>query len=156
MLNNGIIEKYQCYFIIGASIILIERIIYFLKYHRFILLPYSLSLYNRVADEQKESKIYLDKFKEYDKKTNTYYFKNRLAIDKKMYLDSKNKIIHLLGYEDKNEVEFEIKAHNKKEIAIRLYKLPLKFNWHIELLKDKKIYLGQRPFRISCQHPIVK
>lgn len=142
VLNNGIIEKYQCYFIIGASIILIERIIYFLKYHRFILLPYSLSLYNRVADEQKESKIYLDKFKEYDKKTNTYYFKNRLAIDKKMYLDSKNKIIHLLGYEDKNEVEFEIKAHNKKEIAIRLYKLPLKFNWHIELLKDKKIYLG--------------
>ncbi len=142
VLNNGIIEKYQCYFIIGASIILIERIIYFLKYHRFILLPYSLSLYNRVADEQKESKIYLDRFKKYDKKTNTYYFRNRLAIDKKMYLDSKDKIIHLLGYEDKNEVEFEIKAVGKKEIAIRLYKLPLKFNWHIELLKDKAIYLG--------------
>ena len=54
----------------------------------------------------------------------------------------KDKIIHLLGYEDKNEVEFEIKAHNKKEIAIRLFKLPKKFDWHIELLKDKKIYLG--------------
>ncbi|QKF78246.1 FtsK/SpoIIIE domain-containing protein [Arcobacter defluvii] len=142
VLNAELIEKYQYYFIIGASIILIERTIYFLKYHRFILLPYSLSLYNRVADEQKESKIFLDKFKKYDKKTNTYFFKNRLAIDKKMYIDSKDKIIHLLGYEDKNEVEFEIKAHNKKEIAIRLYKLPLKFNWHIELLKDKKIYLG--------------
>lgn len=142
VLNAELIEKYQYYFIIGASIILIERTIYFLKYHRFILLPYSLSLYNRVADEQKESKIFLDKFKKYDKKTNTYYFKNRLAIDKKMYLDSKDKIIHLLGYEDKNEVEFEIKAHNKKEIAIRLYKLPLKFNWNIELLKDKHLYLG--------------
>lgn len=142
VLNANIVEKYQYYFLVGASIILLERTIYFLKYHRFILLPYSLSLYNRVADEQKESKIFLDKFKKYDKKTNTYYFKNRLAIDKRMYLDSKDKIIHLLGYEDKNEVEFEIKAHNKKEIAIRLYKLPLKFNWNIELLKDKKIYLG--------------
>jgi S-DNA-T family DNA segregation ATPase FtsK/SpoIIIE len=142
VLNAELIEKYQYYFIIGASIILIERTIYFLKYHRFILLPYSLSLYNRVADEQKESKIFLDKFKKYDKKTNTYYFKNRLAIDKQMYLDSKDKIIHLLGYEDKNEVEFEIKAVGKKEIAIRLFNLPKKFNWHIELLKDKKIYLG--------------
>lgn len=142
VLNADIVEKYQYYFIIGASIILLERMIYFLKYHRFILLPYSLSLYNRVADEQKESKIFLDKFKKYDKKTNTYYFKNRLAIDKKMYLDSKDKIIHLLGYEDKNEVEFEIKAHNKKEIAVRLFKLPKKFNWHIELLKDKHLYLG--------------
>uniref|UniRef100_UPI004047AD4E FtsK/SpoIIIE domain-containing protein n=1 Tax=Aliarcobacter sp. TaxID=2321116 RepID=UPI004047AD4E len=142
VLNADIVEKYQYYFLVGASIILIERTIYFLKYHRFILLPYSLSLYNRVADEQKESKIFLDKFKKYDKKTNTYYFKNRLAIDKKMYLDSKDKIIHLLGYEDKNEVEFEIKAHNKKEIAIRLFKLPKKFNWYIELLKDKHLYLG--------------
>lgn len=142
VLNADIVEKYQYYFLIGASIILLERTIYFLKYHRFILLSYSLSLYNRVADEQKESKIFLDKFKKYDKKTNTYYFKNRLAIDKKMYLDSKDKIIHLLGYENKNEVEFEIKAVGKKEIAIRLYKLPLKFNWHIELLKDKHLYLG--------------
>ncbi len=142
VLNADIVEKYQYYFLVGASIILLERTIYFLKYHRFILLPYSLSLYNRVADEQKESKIFLDKFKKYDKKTNTYYFKNRLAIDKQMYLDSKDKIIHLLGYEDKNEVEFEIKAVGKKEIAIRLFNLPKKFNWHIELLKDKKIYLG--------------
>ena len=142
LLNADIVEKYQYYFLVGASIILLERTIYFLKYHRFILLPYSLSLYNRVADEQKESKIFLDKFKKYDKKTNTYYFKNRLAIDKQMYLDSKDKIIHLLGYEDKNEVEFEIKAVGKKEIAIRLFNLPKKFNWHIELLKDKKIYLG--------------
>ena len=45
VLNNEIIEKYQYYFLIGASIILLERTIYFLKYHRFILLSYSLSLY---------------------------------------------------------------------------------------------------------------
>jgi S-DNA-T family DNA segregation ATPase FtsK/SpoIIIE len=141
-LNAEIIEKYQYFFLAGLVLILLDRSIYFLKYHRFIILPYSLSFYNRVADEQKESKIFLDRFKRYDKKTNTYFFKNRLAIDKQLYLNSKDKIIHLLGYEDKNEVEFEIKAHNKKEIAIRLFKLPQKFNWHIELLKDKKIYLG--------------
>ncbi len=119
-LNVGIIEKYQYFFLAGLGLILLDRSIYFLKYHRFIILPYSLSLHNKVIDEQKETKVFLDKFKRYDKKTNTYFFKNRLAIDKQLYLNSKDKIIHLLGYEDKNEVEFEIKAHNKKEIAIRL------------------------------------
>ena len=141
-LNVGIIEKYQYLFLAGLGLILLDRSIYFLEYHRFLMLPYSLSLYNRVADEQKESKIFLDKFKRFDKRNQTIYFKNRLSIDKQSYLEMKDKIIHLLGYEDKNEVEFEIKAHNKKEIAITLFKLPKKFDWHIELLKDKKIYLG--------------
>jgi S-DNA-T family DNA segregation ATPase FtsK/SpoIIIE len=136
------IEKYQYLFLACGLGIFILRFIYFMKYHRFIILPYSLSLYNRVADEQKESKIFLDKFKRFDKRNQTIYFKNRLAIDKQSYLEMKDKIIHLLGYEDKNEVEFEIKAHNKKEIAIRLFKLPKKFDWNIELLKDKHIYLG--------------
>ena len=58
-------------------LILLDRSVYFLKYHRFIILPYSLSLYNRVADEQKESKIFLDKFKRFDKRNQTIYFKNR-------------------------------------------------------------------------------
>lgn len=142
VLNAEIIEKYQYIFLAGLGLILLDRSIYFLEYHRFLMLPYSLSLYNRVADEQKESKIFLDKFKRFDKRNQTIYFKNRLSIDKQAYLEMKDKIIHLLGYEDKNEVEFEIKAHNKKEIAITLFKLPKKFDWHIELLKDKKIYLG--------------
>lgn len=142
VLNAEIIEKYQYIFLAGLGLILLDRSIYFLEYHRFLMLPYSLSLYNRVADEQKESKIFLDRFKRFDKRNQTIYFKNRLSIDKQSYLEMKDKIIHLLGYEDKNEVEFEIKAHNKKEIAITLFKLPKKFDWHIELLKDKKIYLG--------------
>ena len=136
------IEKYQYLFLTCGLGIFILRFIYFMKYHRFIILPYSLSLYNRVADEQKESKIFLDRFKRFDNQNQTIYFKNKLAIDKQAYIEMKDKIIHLLGYEDKNEVEFEIKAHNKKEVAIRLFKLPKKFDWHIELLKDKHIYLG--------------
>jgi S-DNA-T family DNA segregation ATPase FtsK/SpoIIIE len=141
-LNVELIEKYQYLFLVGLGLILLDRSIYFLKYHRFLMLPYSLSLHNKVIDEQKETKVFLDKFKRFDKRNQTIYFKNRLAIDKQAYLEMKEKIIHLLGYEDKNEVEFEIKAHNKKEIAIRLFKLPNKFDWHIELLKDKHIYLG--------------
>jgi DNA segregation ATPase FtsK/SpoIIIE, S-DNA-T family len=136
------IEKYQYLFLVFGLVVFIESSLYFMKYHRFIILPYSLKLFNRVNDENKDSKIYLDRFKRYNKKTNTYYFKNSLAIDKQAYIDSKDKIIHLLGYEDKNEVEFEIKAVGKKEIAVRLFKLSLKFDWHIELLKDKYIYLG--------------
>ena len=60
----------------------------------------------------------------------------------KWLLNLKDRIIHLLGYENKDEVESEIKAYNKKEVAIKLFKLPKKFNWHIGLLKDKNIYLG--------------
>lgn len=141
-LNVELIEKYEYFFLAGLGLILLDRTIYFLKYHRFIILPYSLSLHNKVIDEEKESKIFLDRFKRFDNQSQTIYFKNRLAIDKKAYLEMKDKIIHLLGYEDKNEVEFEIKPYNKKEIAIRLFKLPKKFDWHIQLLKDKKIYLG--------------
>lgn len=136
------IEKYKYLFLVCGLVVFIERLIYYIRYYRFHILPYSLKLFNRVNDEQKESKIYLDKFKKYDKKSNTYFFKNRLAIDKKAYLDLKDRIIHLLGYENKDEVEFEIKAYNKKEVAIKLFKLPKKFNWHIGLLKDKNIYLG--------------
>ena len=136
------IEKYKYLFLVCGLMVFVERLIYYIRYYKFHILPYSLSLYNRVNDEQKESKIYLDKFKKYDKKNRTYIFKNRLAIDKKAYIDSKDRIIHLLGYENKDEVEFEIKAHNKKEVAIKLFTLPKKFNWHIGLLKDKQIYLG--------------
>ncbi len=136
------IEKYKYILLTCGLMVFVERLIYYIRYYRFHILPYSLKLFNRVSDEQKESKIYLDKFKRYDKKINTYFFKNRLAINKQIYIDLKDRIIHLLGYENKDEVEFEIKAHNKKEVAIRLYKLPKKFDWHIGLFQDKQIYLG--------------
>lgn len=139
---NENIEKYQYFFLLCGLVVFIDRVIYYIRYYRLHILPYSLKLYNRVNDEKKETKIYLDRFKRYDKKTNTYYFKNRLAIDKEAYIKAKQQIIHLLGFEDKKEIEIEIKAHNKKEIAIRVYKLPKKFDWHIHLLKDKHIYLG--------------
>ncbi|MGJ0336939.1 FtsK/SpoIIIE domain-containing protein [Aliarcobacter cryaerophilus] len=136
------IEKYKYLFLVCGLMVFVERLIYYIRYYRFHILPYSLSLYNRVNDEEKESKIYLDKFKKYDNQSNTYFFKNRLAINKQTYIDLKDRIIHLLGYENKDEVEFEIKAHNKKEVAIKLFKLPKTFVWHIGLLKDKQIYLG--------------
>ena len=56
-LNADIIEKYQYYFIVGASLILINRIIHFIKYNKLIMLPYSLSLYNRANNENKDTKI---------------------------------------------------------------------------------------------------
>ena len=136
------IEKYQYLFLVCGLCIFILRFIYFMKYHRFLMLPYSLSLHNKVIDEQKETKVFLDKFKRFHKRTKTIYFKNRLAIDKQLYLNSKDKIIHLLGYEDKNEVEFEIKAVGKKEIAIRTYELPRFFEWDTYYLKFEHIYLG--------------
>ena len=142
VLNADIIEKYQYYFLIGASLILINRIIYFIKYNKFIMLPYSLSLYNRANNENKDTKIFLDKFKKYDKRKKIIYFKNRLSIDKKMYLDLKDRIIHLLGYENKKEIEIEIEAHKTKEIAIRTYELPRFFQWDTYYLKPEHIYLG--------------
>jgi len=136
------IEKYKYLLMVAVLVLVTERLFYFIRYRRYIIMPYSLSLYNRANNENKDSKIYLDKFKQFDSKSQTIYFKNRLAIDKELYIKNKAKIIHLLGFEDDKEVEIEIKAHNKKEIAIRLYRLPQKFNWHIDLLRDEHIYLG--------------
>ena len=72
------IEKYKYLFLVCGLMVFVERLIYYIRYYKFHILPYSLKLFNRVSDEQKESKIYLDKFKKYDKKNNTYFFKNRL------------------------------------------------------------------------------
>lgn len=141
-LNADIIEKYQYYFIVGASLILINRIIHFIKYNKLIMLPYSLSLYNRANNENKDTKIFLDKFKKYDKRKKIIYFKNSLSIDKKAYLDLKDRIIHLLGYENKKEIEIEIEAHKTKEVAIRTYELPRFFEWNTYYLKLEHIYLG--------------
>lgn len=142
VLNSDIIEKYQYYFLAIVVLVLINRIIHFIRYRKFIMLPYSLSLYNRANNENKDTKIFLDKFKKYDKRKKIIYFKNRLSIDKKMYLDLKDRIIHLLGYEDKKEIEIEIEAHKTKEVAIRTYELPRFFEWNTHLLKFEHIYLG--------------
>ena len=60
------IEKYKYLFLACGLMVFVERLIYHIRYYKFHILPYSLSLYNRVNDEQKESKIYLDKFKRFD------------------------------------------------------------------------------------------
>lgn len=144
--ENGAVEeqlqKYEYLIIVCMSLVFIERLIYFIRYKKYIQLPYALSFYNRANNEEKDSKIFLDKFIKYNKRTQTIYFKNRLSINKEAYLKLKEQIIHLLGYADNKEIEFEIKAHNKKEIIIRLYKLSKKFNWSIDFLRDKNIYLG--------------
>ncbi len=142
VLNADIIEKYQYYFLAVAIFVLMNRIIHFIRYKKFIMLPYSLSLYNRANNEEKDTKIFLDRFKKYDKRKKIIYFKNSLSIDKKMYLDLKDRIIHLLGYEDKKEIEIEIEAHKTKEVAIRTYELPTYFEWNTYYLKLEHIYLG--------------
>lgn len=142
VINADIIEKYQYYFLAVAILVLINRIIHFIRYKKFIMLPYSLSLYNRANNEEKDTKIFLDKFKKYDKRKKIIYFKNRLAIDKKAYLDLKDRIIHLLGYEDKKEIEIEIEAYKTKEVAIRIYELPKFFEWDTYYLKFEHIYIG--------------
>ena len=73
VLNADIIEKYQYYFLVGSLLILINRIIHFIRYKKFIMLPYSLSLYNRANNENKDTKIFLDKFKKYDKRKKIIY-----------------------------------------------------------------------------------
>ena len=133
---------YYQYIILTFLIILGQRIYFYIRYWKYIILPFSLSLYNRAVNEQKESNVYLDKFKRYNRRSKTIYFKNRLAIDKDLYLKNKDKIIHFLGFEKDDTIEIEISTHNTKEIAIRVYKLPNSFDWHLVCLLDGYIYLG--------------
>ena len=135
-------NSYDKYIVLTFLIVLSQRIYFYIRYWRYIILPYSMSLYNRATNEQKESNVYLDKFKRYDRRSKTIYFKNRLAIDKDLYLKNKAKIIHFLGFDKDDTIEIEISVFNTKEIDIRVYKLPNSFNWHLGCLLDGYIYLG--------------
>ena len=104
-------------------------------------MPYSLKLITQPKDENKETAVFVDKFIFFNRFTNILYFRNKNAIDLKLYQDKKDEIMHFLGFHNKS-IEIDIKPLYRKWVKIELYELPNSFNFEIRKLKKGYLYYG--------------
>ncbi|MFY9072806.1 hypothetical protein [Aliarcobacter butzleri] len=116
-------------------------IVHYLKYWKYILMPYALKLISQPKAENKEVSVFLDKFIKYDRKKKILYYKNKNAIDIKLYQDKKREIIHYLGLHNKS-VELDIKPFKNKWVKIYMYELPNTFEFDRGNLRRGLIYYG--------------
>ncbi|MCG3671904.1 hypothetical protein [Aliarcobacter butzleri] len=127
--------------LILLTLLTIFIIIHYLIYWKYILMPYSLKLISQPKAENKEVSIFLDKFIKYDRKKKILYYKNKNAIDIKLYQDKKREIIHYLGLHNKS-VELDIKPFKNKWVKIYIYELPNTFEFDRGKLRRGFIYYG--------------
>ena len=127
--------------IFAISVITFVIIYYYIKNWKYITMPYSLKLITQPKDENSETSVFVDKFVFYNKFTNILYFRNKNAIDLKLYQDKKNEIMHFLGFHNKS-IEIDIKPLYRKWVKIELYELPNSFNFEIRKLKKGYLYYG--------------
>lgn len=127
--------------IFAFSVITFVIIYYYIKNWKYITMPYSLKLITQPKDENKETAVFVDKFIFFNRFTNILYFRNKNAIDLKLYQDKKNEIMHFLGLHNKS-IEMDIKPLFRKWVKIELYELPNSFNFEIRKLKKGYLYYG--------------
>ena len=127
--------------IFAISVITFVIIYYYIKNWKYITMPYSLKLITQPKDENKETAVFVDKFIFFNRFTNILYFRNKNAIDLKLYQDKKDEIMHFLGFHNKS-IEIDIKPLYRKWVKIELYELPNSFNFEIRKLKKGYLYYG--------------
>ncbi|MCT7519085.1 hypothetical protein [Aliarcobacter cryaerophilus] len=127
--------------IFTISVITFAIIYYYIKNWKYITMPYSLKLITQPKDENKETAVFVDKFIFFNRFTNILYFRNKNAIDLKLYQDKKDEIMHFLGFHNKS-IEIDIKPLYRKWVKIELYELPNSFNFEIRKLKKGYLYYG--------------
>lgn len=142
-LNNGAALNFNqsqlllIFIIVG--LVFIERLIFYVKYWKYIIMPYSLKLFSQPKNESKETKVFLDKFTK--KRGNTLYYKNRNAIDTKAYTDNQNEILHFFNLFHE-PVEINITPHKTKAVKVELVELPKHYEFKIEYLRLGYIFYG--------------
>jgi S-DNA-T family DNA segregation ATPase FtsK/SpoIIIE len=148
------IEDQIIYMIIGVYFI--ERLIYYIRYWKYIVMPYALNLSKRSKNENLSSDFFIDKFvaiKSIDQKTLQekiflkdhkqfeLEYKNFIALDVENYKQAKDQIIHYLGLHDQR-YEIKIIPHKRKGIKLKFYKLPFDFDMDLNMFKKDQIFLG--------------
>ena len=123
------------------SIFILERLYFFKKYWRFIIMPYSLKLFSNSKNEKKDTKVFLDRFKRFDHKNNIAYFKNRNFINLQVYQDSKADISHFLYIHDK-PIEIDIKPVKSNYISLQFYHLGHFLDFDLSNLKSGQLFYG--------------
>ncbi len=138
------------------TIVLIERLYFYIKYWKYIILPYSLNLHNNFKDDRAQRDLFLDRFvairkirskkvlerilcKDLDRFELEY--KNFVAIDIDNYKQNTEQILHFLGLIDKR---YEVNIYHKKDknIVLSFYKLPKLYEVDRSPFKPNQLFLG--------------
>ena len=138
------------------TVVFIERLYFYIRYWKYIILPYSLNLHNNFKDDRAQRDLFLDRFvsirkirskkvlerilcKDLDRFELEY--KNFVAIDIDNYKQHTEQILHFLGLIEKR---YEVKVYHKKDknIVLSFYKLPKLYKVDRSPFKPNKLFLG--------------
>jgi len=143
------------------SFAILHNIYFYLRYWKYILLPYSLNFnsvfsHNTLMNTRKNRSLFLDFFRKLkykksksvveqvytkDLKRFTVLYQNLVSIDIDKYRKNKEKIIHFLGL-IKNNYEVAIYPIKKKNVLLSFYKLPKLYTIDYYLFRTDKLFLG--------------
>lgn len=139
----------------------IHTVYFYIKYWKYILLPYSLNFHsifshNTLINVRNKRTLFLDFFRQrkdiesksvieqaytQDLQRFTLLYQNLTSIDINNYRKNKEKIVHYLGL---IESSYEVAIHpiKKKNVLLSFYKLPTFYEIDFHLFKKDKIFLG--------------
>lgn len=136
-----ILPPYEVGYIFVFLLLFMEKLFYYIKHWKYITMPYRLKLLSQPKNQNKETTVFLDRFVKFDKDNHIAYFKNHNAIDRELYQNKKEQIIHYLGLYDK-PVELEIKPTQSSLVALHFYHLGLFLEYDISYLKKEHLFYG--------------
>lgn len=139
---NELIDKYILFVSLIVGLLTLERAYFYIRYYKYVVMPYALKLISQPKSEDKNIKVFVDRFVKYDKANNTLYYKNKNAINPKLYLEKKDEILHFLNLYHNKNIEIEIIPHKTKWVKIKIYQLPMNFGFDIGYLKFGYVYHG--------------
>lgn len=152
--NN--IEMYLPFLYFLLVLITIERLIFYIRFWKYIVMPYSLNFNNMFKNRDNTRQLHIDRFLEIqnvkpksvieqirtkDLKRFKIIYRNFEAINLENYRQSGEAILHYLNLiNDKYEVK--VHNHKNKHVKLSFYKLPLSYEIDFTYFKSGKIFLG--------------
>lgn len=135
-------DKYWFFLILGTSLLIVLHTIHYIRFWKYIVMPYSLKLISQPKAESKETSVFIDRFVKYDKKSNILYYKNHNAINVQQYQDKKDEILHFLNLHENKSVEIEIQPYKRKWVKIEIFTLPSNVYFQYDYLREGYMFYG--------------
>ena len=159
-LNKEYIDSLEIFYILLLAVFL-HTIYFYMRYWKYIILPYSLNFHsifahNTLINIRNRRTLFLDFFRRFKNikvkgaveqaytknlKRFTLLYQNLTSIDTDNYRKNKEKITHYLGLIEKG---YEVAIHpiKKKNVLLSFYKLPKFYEIDFSLFKKDKLFLG--------------
>jgi S-DNA-T family DNA segregation ATPase FtsK/SpoIIIE len=136
------INTYWLFLGISTGIVMFIYLGWYIRYWKYIVMPYSLKLISQPKAESKETSVFVDRFVKYDKKSNILYYKNHNAINVQQYQDKKDEILHFLNLHENKSVEIEIQPYKRKWVKIEKFTLPSNAYFQYDYLQTGYMFYG--------------